>query len=125
MTWSISLLAQNDYARAERLFNEAKFDSASQLYLDLFNTESPKNPSTYLALSRSLFEVKDFDRLGLVAEKYRIDSEDPLGYIDQYWARESPASIHFTHSLLRGRATTSMSGNAAQSPTRCILHTVP
>ena len=86
MTWSISLLAQNDYARAERLFNEAKFDSASQLYLDLFNTESPKNPSTYLALSRSLFEVKDFDRLGLVAEKYRIDSEDPLGYIDQYWA---------------------------------------
>lgn len=86
MIWSISLLAQNDYARAERLFNEAKFDSASQLYLDLFNTESPKNPSTYLALSRSLFEVKDFDRLGLVAEKYRIDSEDPLGYIDQYWA---------------------------------------
>lgn len=86
MTWSISLLAQNDYARAERLFNEAKFDSASQLYLDLFNAESPKNPSTYLALSRSLFEVKDFDRLGLVAEKYRIDSEDPLGYIDQYWA---------------------------------------
>ena len=77
MIWSISLLAQNDYARAERLFNEAKFDSASQLYLDLFNTESPKNPSTYLALSRSLFEVKRLDRLGLVAEKYRIDSEDP------------------------------------------------
>ncbi|MEC8836094.1 MAG: hypothetical protein VXX18_07120 [Bacteroidota bacterium] len=83
---STSLCAQDEYVRAERLFNEAKFDSAAQLYLDLFNAESPKNPSTYLALSRSLYEVKNFDRLGLVAEKYRIDSEDPLGYIDQYWA---------------------------------------
>ncbi|HAB88932.1 MAG TPA: hypothetical protein DCF84_00250, partial [Bacteroidetes bacterium] len=86
MACSTSLLAQDEYVRAERLFNEAKFDSAAQLYLDLFTTESPKNPSTYLALSRSLNEVKDFDRLGLVAEKYRIDSKDPLGYIDQYWA---------------------------------------
>ena len=86
MACSTSLFAQNEYVRAERLFNEAKFDSAAQLYLDLFNAESPKNPSTYLALSRSLYEVKNFDRLGLIAEKYRIDSEDPLGYIDQYWA---------------------------------------
>ena len=83
---STSLCAQDEYVRAERLFNEAKFDSAAQLYLDLFNAESPKNPSTYLALSRSLYEVKNFDRLGLVAEKYRIETEDPLGYIDQYWA---------------------------------------
>ena len=83
---STSLCAQDEYVRAERLFNEAKFDSAAQLYLDLFNAESPKNPSTYLALSRSLCEVKNFDRLGLVAEKYRIETEDPLGYIDQYWA---------------------------------------
>ena len=83
---STSLCAQDEYVRAERLFNEAKFDSAAQLYLDLFNAESPKKPSTYLALSRSLYEVKNFDRLGLVAEKYRIETEDPLGYIDQYWA---------------------------------------
>ena len=86
MACSTTLFAQDEYVRAERLFNEAKFDSAAQLYLDLFNAESPKNPSTYLALSRSLYEVKNFDRLGLVAEKYRMDSEDPLGYIDQYWA---------------------------------------
>ena len=86
MACSTSLLAQDEYVRAEQLFNDAKFDSAAQLYLDLFNTESPKNPSTYLALSRALYEVKDFNRLGLVAEKYRIDSKDPLGYIDQYWA---------------------------------------
>ena len=109
MTWSISLLAQNDYARAERLFNEAKFDSASQLYLDLFNTESPKNPSTYLALSRSLFEVKDFDRLGLVAEKYRIDSEDPLGYIDQYWALVSKGKAKKANNLWKEIVNYSMS----------------
>ena len=109
MTWSMSLLAQNDYARAERLFNEAKFDSASQLYLDLFNTESPKNPSTYLALSRSLFEVKDFDRLGLVAEKYRIDSEDPLGYIDQYWALVSKGKAKKANNLWKEIVNYSMS----------------
>lgn len=86
MAYSTSLLAQDEYGRAERLFNEARFDSAAQLYLNIFNAESPKNPSTYLALSRSLYEVKDFGRLALVAEKYRINSEDPLGYIDQYWA---------------------------------------
>ena len=88
MACSSALLAQDqdDYARAERLFNEAKFDSAAQVYLRLFNVESPKNPATYLSLSRALYETQNFDRLGLVAEKYRIDSEDPLGYIDQYWA---------------------------------------
>lgn len=88
MACSSALLAQDqdDYARAERLFNEAKFDSAAQVYLGLFNVESPKNPATYLSLSRALYETQNFDRLGLVAEKYRIDSEDPLGYIDQYWA---------------------------------------
>ncbi|MGC6421062.1 MAG: hypothetical protein ACON48_08180 [Chitinophagales bacterium] len=86
MAYSSALLAQDDYARAERLFNEAKFDSAAQVYLRLFNVESPKNPATYLSLSRALYETQNFDRLGLVAEKYRIDSEDPLGYIDQYWA---------------------------------------
>ena len=86
MAYSSALLAQDDYARAERLFNEAKFDSAAQVYLRLFNDESPKNPATYLSLSRALYETQNFDRLGLVAEKYRIDSEDPLGYIDQYWA---------------------------------------
>ena len=86
MAYSSALQAQDDYARAERLFNEAKFDSAAQVYLRLFNDESPKNPATYLSLSRALYENQNFDRLGLVAEKYRIDSEDPLGYIDQYWA---------------------------------------
>lgn len=86
MAYSSALQAQDDYARAERLFNEAKFDSAAQVYLRLFNDESPKNPATYLSLSRALYETQNFDRLGLVAEKYRIDSEDPLGYIDQYWA---------------------------------------
>ena len=88
MACGSALLAQDqdDYARAERLFNEAKFDSAAQVYLRLFNVESPKNPATYLSLSRALYETQNFDRLGLVAEKYRIDSEDPLGYIDQYWA---------------------------------------
>lgn len=86
MACSSALQAQDDYARAERLFNEAKFDSAAQVYLRLFNVESPKNPATYLSLSRALYETQNFDRLGLVAEKYRIDSEDPLGYIDQYWA---------------------------------------
>ena len=82
----MSLSGQDEYTRAEQLFNEAKFDSAAQAYLLLFDQESPKSPATYLMLSRSLYEIEDFDGLSIIAEKYHNDSDDPLGYIDRYWA---------------------------------------
>ena len=44
MACSSALLAQDqdDYARAERLFNEAKFDSAAQVYLGSLTSNHPK-----------------------------------------------------------------------------------
>lgn len=86
MGGNLALGQDSRYAEAESLFNEGKYDSAATIYLELFGQESPQNPATYTSLSRALYESENFDRLEVIARTYSKESEDVIGYIDEYEA---------------------------------------